>query len=333
MEKEVQKEVKKKLKKDFELDLISLIKAGKRPSQIAKDLKITLPNLSYYLSSLKREGIIRKIGYGVWEVKEVKTNSKDTTTHEHILKEIRGHAYIWKVKVPKEIKGYNLESKLRSRGLKYKLVGIKKTPSITILNKKVWLGNNNLVIYDSNSYLGQSAIESRKYAVFRLLSILEALQKELDVSFKTTNGYIFKPSREHYSLIKNELAHQYNMKKERLVVRYHSETWFIIDNSFNLDEAETIHPETALIDNLGVQKFFNELKELNFEATPKETWKAINQVTNNQLIFAKNMESHINAINTLSNEVKRLGKIMRKNIQENINLKKQLTGQKSLLEF
>ena len=318
--------LKKEVKKLFELDIINYLKAGLSPVKISNKLNISMPNLSYYLKTLKEQGKIIKVGYGTWEVKEVKIMTKDTTTLKP--KEVRGHAFIWKIKIPNEMKGYN---KLTNLKVKYKLVGIKQTPSILILNKKVWLGNNNIIIFDSNSYLGTNAVESRKYAVSRLLTIIQALERELGINLKTEEGYIFKPSREHYSLIKNSLAHQYNQEGKKLLIKFHSETWFLIDNSYNLDEAETIHKDTALLDNLGVQKFFNELKELNFEATPKETWKAINQVTNNQLIFAENMKSHIEAIQSLSYQVKRLGKIMNNTIKENKKLK--LGKQKTLYEF
>lgn len=154
--------------------------------------------------------------------------------------------------------------------------------------------------------MGKNAIESRKLAVYRLMLIIQELEKSLNISLKTQNGYQFKPSREHYSIIKNDLAHQYNEQGKRLIIRFHGETWFIIDNSYNLDEAETIHPETALTDSLGIQRYFNQHKELKYEVTPKFILESINQVTNNQLMFAKNLESHVKAMNDISESNKLL---------------------------
>jgi DNA-binding transcriptional ArsR family regulator len=327
------KEVKKEVKNKFLLDVINLIKLGYNPSKISSKLNISKQQLNYYISSLKKDGLIYKRGYGTWEVKEVKKSTKVATNSEIKFKEIRGHGFVWKVKVPKESLNYNSVNRLNINNIKFKLLGIKKTPRILHQNKKIWLGNKNIIIYDTNSYLGEKATESKKYAVYRLICIIEGLEKELKVNLKTSEGYQFKPSRQHYAIIKNDLAHQYNKENKKLEVRYKGETWFIIDNSYNLDEAETIHKESAMIDNLGMQKFFNELKELNFEATPKETWKAINQVTANQIIFAENMRSHINAINTLSSEIKRLGKIMNNKITENTNLKLKLKNQTKLGDF
>lgn len=305
------KEVKKEVKNKFLQDIYNSISNNKNPSTISKELNISKQKLNYYIKQLKNKGLIRKIGYAVWEVKKV---LKDTSFSSQFIgssshtdyKDIRGHAFSWKIKLPNEIKGLNFESKLKSKGIKYKLIGLKNTPRIICLNKKVWLGKNNIIVYDSSSYMGKNAIESRKLAVYRLMLIIQELEKSLNISLKTQNGYQFKPSREHYSIIKNDLAHQYNEQGKRLIIRFHGETWFIIDNSYNLDEAETIHPETALTDSLGIQRYFNQHKELKYEVTPKFILESINQVTNNQLMFAKNLESHVKAMNDISESNKLL---------------------------
>lgn len=71
------KEVKKEVKKEFLFNLISLIKKDLNPSQIAKKLDISKQKLNYYIKELKNLGLIKKIGYGVWEVnnEEVKKSS------------------------------------------------------------------------------------------------------------------------------------------------------------------------------------------------------------------------------------------------------------------
>jgi DNA-binding Lrp family transcriptional regulator len=300
--------LKKEVKKIFELDILNLFKQGLKANEIAIKLNISKPNLSYYLKSLKESGRLINLSYGVWEVKDVKSSTKDTFKP----KDIRGHAFIWKVKIPREIDGYNNLTKLNSRKIKFKLVGIKKTPSINILNKKVWLGNKNIIIFDSNSYMGKNAVESRKYAVFRLITILEAIERELNINLKSNEGYIFKPSRQHYSIIKNDLAIQCNQNNEKINIKYHGETWFIVDNSYNLDECEHIHKETALLDNLGIQKYFNSHKETDFKVTPEFILNTMKGIQSNQLIFAKNMESHILAIQKLGNAVDRLENTIKK---------------------
>lgn len=297
------------------LDILNLLKSNVKPIDISKQLNISKQLLSYYLGRLKSKGLITKIGYGVWET------SKNSTK----VAEIRGHAFMWKVKNNLKLNWIKL---LDEKKIKYKLIGLHKTPSILFKDRKIWLGKSNIIIYEPESFIGINAIETRKYAVFSLISILEALQSRLDINLKPIE---FKVTRQHYSIIHNSLAIQCNKQGQKINIYNSKGLWFIIDNSYNLDECEQVHPESALIDNIGVQKFFNELKDLNFEATPKETWKAINQVTQNQLIFAENMKSHINAIQTIAKEIKGLSSAIKSIKKENQTLK--LGTQRTLGEY
>ena len=113
----------------------------------------------------------------------------------------------------------------------YKLIGIKKTPRIIIKNRKVWLCNKSLVIYDINSFIGANSIESRKLAVWGLKQILEAFESKLKINIKINGIYEFKVSREHYALMKNNLAIQCNKNKEKVYVYDKEGLWFCIDNS------------------------------------------------------------------------------------------------------
>lgn len=73
---EVKKEVKKRSKNNFYLIVFQRIKAGLNPAQLSKELNVSKQKLKYYTDWLKREGYIRRKGYGTWEIlKEVKTFS------------------------------------------------------------------------------------------------------------------------------------------------------------------------------------------------------------------------------------------------------------------
>jgi len=312
------KEVKKEVKKKFLFDIVNALKKGKNPTKISDEMNISKQKLNYYIHKLKDQGIIKKIGYGVWEVKK---STKDT-----IEKEVRGHAFIWKIKLPKIRNWEKRLEILEKLKIDYKLIGLKKTPRIILKNKKIWLGNKNIVIYDINSFIGKTSLEARKLAVYRLISILEELENKLSISLKINGTYEFKVSREHYALMKNNLAIQCNKDNEKIYVYDKGGLWFCVDNSFNLDEAETLG-RNAMIDNLGIQGYFNSHKETNFKVTPrfilkgfKETREIMNGIQQNQLIFAENMKSHISAIKKLGNAVDILTKtFQKKNIKTKIN--------------
>lgn len=302
-QKKTGKEVKnqsEEVKKISLLDITNSIKKGKNPTQIAKDFGISKQRLNYYLSTLKAKGIIKRVGYGVWEidpVQEVKISTQHTSPQpDHV----RGHAFIWKV----QAKHINISWKeyLDQKQIPYKLVGMAKVPRIEVKGKKIWLGQKNIVIFDSDSFFAKNALESRKLAVFSLLQTLKALQTILGIEIK---DFRFTPRREHYSLIKNALAIQCNEKGEKISVYNEKGQWLVIDDSLGLGELENVGPD-AFATNPQLQKWWNEQKETKFQVTPNFIMNTMNGIQQNQLIFAENMKSHIEAIQKLGNAVEKL---------------------------
>lgn len=300
--KEVKKQVRKEVKRIFLLDLLNAVRSGEILSRWAKKRNISRQKLYYYTTKLKKKGLIEKIGYGVWkETKRCKNSTKDPID----LKEVRGHAFIWRVKIPQEIKGWENRIKILEKlNIPYKLVGIKETPRIIINKRKIWLANKQIIVYEPHSFFSTDSIESRKLAVFGLTNTLEMLEKRLRIDLKPYN---FTVNREHYALIKNHLAIQCNKEGEKILVYDAGGLWFLIDNSYNLDEAETLG-KRALENNLGVQRYFNSHKETGFKVTPEFILNTMNGIQQNQLQFAENMKSHIEAIQELGKGVKELRK-------------------------
>jgi hypothetical protein len=291
------------------LGIASLIKRGKSPAQICKELNVSKQSLNYWLSIGKRIGLFRKKGYGVWEVdtmQEVNISSKDTTSQLGLPKEVRGHAFIWKVRLAKK---QDWKRILSEKNIEFREVGLKGTPRVMVENRKIWLGKENIVIYEPASFFSVNAVESRKLAVFKLISILKRLEEKLGIEI---GNYKFTPRREHYSLIKNALAIQCNEKGEKIYVKDDDVgLWLVIDNSYNLHEFET-QSEKALPLNIVAQNYWNSHKRTGFKVTPEFVLDSISHVTQNQEMFAKNLETHIDAIKTLSSAVNELKEVVRK---------------------
>jgi len=53
---------------DWDLSIISYLEAGVNPAKIAAKLGIPKQTLQYHLTKLKQQGLIRKVGYGTWEI-------------------------------------------------------------------------------------------------------------------------------------------------------------------------------------------------------------------------------------------------------------------------
>jgi hypothetical protein len=155
-----------------------------------------------------------------------------------------------------------------------------------------------------------------------LKSFLNELQAKIGIDLQYKHNFIIKTSRQHYALVRNALAMQCRKDGTKINVYNERGLWFTIDNSFNLEEAETVHPNTALIDNLGVQKFFNEHKETGWGVGPKFTIEAIDKLTaalaenNNQLLIYKEQnEEHLKLIKEYREESRENRKLIKELIE------------------
>ncbi len=325
------KEVKKEVKKIFLLDIINDIKDGKNPSQISKERSISKQKLNYYIRKLKEKQLIRRLGYGTWGLTEKGKKSSKVALD---IKEVRGHAFMWKIKLPK-VKNWEKRIQILEKiNINYKLIGAyQKTPAILFKDRKIWLGNKFITIYEPESFIANTSFESRRLAINKLLEILTALEDKLKVSFKINGNYQFKVSRQHYSLMKNILAIQCNKEGEKIYVYDKEGLWFLIDNSYNFQEAETVHPKTSPINNYQFQKYMNSHKETNFKVTPDFILNQFSQLIEDRKFFAENQRTHIKAIQELGKGVKKLTKAVEKKdrIIQDLELRQQ--KQTKLSEF
>ncbi len=319
------KEVKKApYEKDFYFTILYHLNQGLSPAQIARRYNFSKQRISYYIKVLKQNGIIEKVGYGVWkQVKEVKqTPYKVGNKHlmnnfdfpkETKVRQIRGHAFVFNLKLPNIKNWEKREEYLKKKGIEYKNVGIKRTTqSITIKKHKIWLNNKSITIYfpKTTSYFSDSAKSAKNLAIIDFLSLVRVLEHKLKTSFKINGNYLFSVSRQHYSLIKNELARYYNNNKKKLEVYQNGKLWFLIDNSFNLEEAECIDPIKSDIDaDDKISPFFNSLRDAPFTAYDfHELAQSTKGIVEAQHTWAGHIESHTKAIIKLTELIDKLEK-------------------------
>lgn len=301
---------------DFYLTIINKLKQGLYPAKICKELNISKQSLNYYISTLKQQGIIIKKGYGLWEVdaqkevKEVKKTHRVGITSKNSFNQfkpdkIRGHGFMFKLKIPKGLNNWNKrEEILIKKGIKFTPIKrLGSIQSILFKERKIWLTNHSIIIYEPSSYLADTAEESKSHAVSDLIGLITSLEHLLGASFRIKGQYLFKVSRHHYSMIKNSLARQYDREGKKLNVYNESGLWFLIDNSFNLHEAETVNPKTSDADmDKHVLPFFNGLKEVE-GFTPQFVLESLGRLTSNFEYHSENMRSHVKAVQDLGSGV------------------------------
>jgi len=293
-------------KKDFYFPIISILKTSTNLTKIQEELDISKQQLNYYLRQLVQKGLISKKGRGWYEV----TNkSKNSTQYDINLKKdmSRGHAYIWKAKITKIPEKWDKRIEiLQKNNINYKLVGaMKNIPRIKVYGRKVWLCNNYIKVWEtkSKSYYGENAIESKNKAFDEIKIILKALENKLNINLRP---YLIDVRREHYALIKNDLAIYHNKRGEIVRIKDKDGEWLLIDDSLEMGgELETIGKK-ALPTNIILQKWWNDHKKNKFQVTPTFLMESINQVTNNQLMFAQNISLHQSVLEEIRDAIKEL---------------------------
>jgi hypothetical protein len=271
-EKEVQKTTRQA---NLNLLVYEFIKSGVRPSKICKILNLKKTALQYYLTSLTEAKLINKLGYGVWEVTgEFDENKfKKTTRVAHdnwgskfeLLKQdqVRGHAFQFKLLVPSNLRNWNKrEDIFKKKDIEFDelehLFG--GGQGLDFKGRKVHLTTSSVIIYEKESYIADLAKDVKSSAIFHFLKLIKSLEGFIGADFSINGQYKFRVTRQHYALVKNALAKQYDEEGKKLKVYSANGLWFVIDNSYNLHEAETVHPKTSDVDNENVLNFFNSIK-------------------------------------------------------------------------
>lgn len=202
--------------------------------------------------------------------------------------QIRGHAFIWKVRFfPKKIDWIR---RLEKYKIPYKLILNDKVARIIFKNRKIWLSKKGIVIYEPIDYFGKSSFETKGKAVFEMDKIIKGLGRKLQINL---DNYEFTTSREHYGIIKNELAKQYNDRGEKLYIKSkEGSVWLWIDNSLSLNEIE--NNEVKI--NRKIQEWYNDNKKHNFEVTPTFVLNQLSENNRQLLAYAEQNKEHLNLI-------------------------------------
>lgn len=288
--------------------IINSLKTSTNLTKLAEKLKISKQNLNCYLRRLERNGFILKKGRGWYEVTE---SCKVSTQYGcNLVKDLtRGHAFIWKAKITKIPENWSKRIEiLENHQINYKLVGaMKNIPRIKIYGRKVWLCNNHLKIWEkkSASFYGDTAIISKQKAFDEIKIIIQALENKLGINLRP---YMIQVTREHYALIQNDLAIYHNQRGEIVRISDKEGEWLLIDDSLEMGgELENIGKK-ALPTHTRMKEWWNDHKKNNFEVTPTFILTAMNGIQQNQMVFAENMKSHIDAVQKLGNAVEELTK-------------------------
>jgi hypothetical protein len=277
-------------------------------------------NIYYYFSSLKKKNLIDKIGK-VWQINTLEASKNLSKAYKLKSDDIRGHAFIWKIR-GSNIKNIDWKYFLNEKKIDYDEMGLSGTPRIILEDRKIWLGKKHIIIYfnEEDSFFAKNSLESRKLAIYSLLQTIKQLEAHLGIQIKKIE---FTIAREHFPMIKNLLAIQCNNKGEKINISNKHGIWLSVDDSLGLGgELEILgSPKNLPMEtSMNMQKWWNNQKETGFKVTPSFLLESMNKVTENQMMFAKNIETHMKVLTDIGDAVNDLKKEVKKmNIQNQIN--------------
>jgi hypothetical protein len=111
---------------------------------------------------------------------------------------------------------------------------------------------DNVMVWSGRSFYGDSAENSYSNAWEYWQIFFKQLERKLGVCiFKPSGAVIRTVKIGHFAEIENELAKKSQKEHQKIEIKGLSpdnRVWLLADNSFNLKELETVHPDTALID-------------------------------------------------------------------------------------
>ena len=130
-------------------------------------------------------------------------------------------------------------------------------------NNKIHVHKDSILIYSNKSFFGEDAVSATQKACKYWDRIIARLENDLHLILSKPRSQNIHRVKQEYANIRNGLAKSCNKTGEKIKIRNKGDgkVWFMIDNSFNLHEAETPHPKDAETDMQDIaEPFFNDLK-------------------------------------------------------------------------
>lgn len=252
------------------------------PSRIANIRGTSLNAVYKTIDILERKG--------VFNPHKKKVENFDHTLCDKKTHKIRLHGQHFVINIIKKGKNYD---------------NIKTKANIVKIDENtIKLHNEVIEVYSNKSFFSDNPQKATSKSFDYWNRFFIRLENDLDVMIVKDRYQNIKLVQNHYAETNNELSEEVN--REDIKIRVYgiedSKMWFEIDNSFNLNEAETTHPETAKRDMEAViQPFFNDIRK-GEHLLPSEVKEAILQ-TQKQVYEIANGLNALLKLQTPSKEI------------------------------
>jgi len=279
-------------KKNFELVIYQTIKKDNQLPD-PKQLKLTSQSMNYHVRKLKEANLVEKLGYGVWKIledldeKELKKRTKKTTIVTTTIASrkftknktiLRLHSLMFKLNLPNFQYWHRRTSYLDKKQIRYYSFRGNRQ-SIIHKGVKFHLNSNSITFYcpESINIYGKTARDCNSRAFNWAKKQVLSFSSYLGIDFKKGGKWSLELVRKEIEEVNNELAKDYQDKKEKLEIWDKNDLWLIADKSLRTDNLEFKNNEKCLKDADKITKYFNDIRN-NKCKTPTEQDQIINNI-------------------------------------------------------
>lgn len=178
--------------------------------------------------------------------------------------------------------GQEFNIKILYKDQRYKKI-LEKANTINIDGNTIRLYRNSIEIYSGQSFYADTAQKATVRSFKYWNRLFARLENDLKVILIKPRSQNIKLVNQHYAEINNELAEECEKKadKIRVYTTDDGKLWFLIDNSFNLHEAETQGKTSKQDMDDTVRPFFNDLRDNNSPVL-SEVWKIVAEIAKHE---------------------------------------------------
>jgi len=176
--------------------------------------------------------------------------------------------------------GQEFNIKILHKDHRYTKIKNDRGNTIVIDGSTIRLYRDSIEVYGNKSFMGDDAHKATSKSMKYWQRVFRKLENDLKIILIKQRSQNIRLVNAHYADIKNGMAkdcvkHGDNI---RIYANEDGKLWFTIDNSFNLEEAETMHPETGQHDmDKVIKPFMNDLRDNN-PPTLSEVMTVINRL-------------------------------------------------------
>lgn len=284
--KKVQSNNKVLTKTQFEI--MEGISKSYTPKEISKLRRTSIRAVYKSISLLKKKGFLVKIRDRLSLTDQGEKRFKNflvvlDKVHKNF---IRLNDLVFKVKILNKPKDWN-EKRIKILQLKnynFRTIELKNNKQYDFSLGEITVRTTTRnIIFFMPSIIKPTPAEATKTSMEMLFNSITKIENLFQISLIKDRYTNIEVSKNHYALIKNELANLYNKKGEKFLVHdKEGRLRLIIDYSFNLDEFEAVDKVFGEPDSTIVQKYFlNMINNPDKVLLPSEMYLKTTQIDSN----------------------------------------------------